>query len=46
MSNSRKDNKVDTITMILITKYIIRRIVLTNQVKRIHVSKSSCYIIV
>ena len=46
MLKSRKENKVDIITMILIMKYIIRHIVLTNQVKRIQVLKSSCYIIV
>ena len=46
MSKSRKENKGDTVTMILLTKYIIRHIVPTNQVKRIHVLKSSCYIIV
>ena len=39
MAKSRKENKVDIITMILITKHIIRRIVPTNQVKRIHVLK-------
>ena len=46
MSKSRKENKGDTVTLILLTKYIIRRIVLINKVKRIHVLKSSCYIIV
>ena len=46
MSKSRKENKGDTVTMILLMKYIIRRIVLTNQEKRIHVLKSSCHIIV
>ena len=46
MLKSRKENKVETITMILISKYIIRHIVPINRVKRTHVSQSSCYIIV
>ena len=39
MSKSRKENKVDIITKILITKHIIRHIVPTDQVKIIHVLK-------
>ena len=34
MLKSRKENKVETITMILISKYIIRRIVPINHVKK------------
>ena len=37
MLKPRKENKVETITMMLIMKYIIRRIVPTNHVKRTHV---------
>ena len=37
MLKIRKENKGDTVTMILLTKYIIRRTVPTNQVK-----KNSC----
>ena len=46
MLKIRKGNKGDTVTLTLLPKYIIRRTVPINQVKRIHVSKSSCYIIV
>ena len=34
MLKPRKENKVETITMMLITKYIIRRIVPINHVKK------------
>ena len=46
MLKIRKENKGDTVTLILLPKYIIRHTVLINQVKRIHALKSSCYIIV
>ena len=36
MLKSRKVNNTETITMILISKYIIRRIVMINHVKRTH----------